>query len=91
MRFVRVQDKTKHNMTCVTKHYATTGNAICTDEFRAHKGLDFEGYNLRMVNRPEDYVDPVSEAHTQEIECAWVYTKNWNKRALGNRELLQSK
>ena len=48
------------------------------------------GYMHHSVNHSENFADPDTGVHTQEIECAWLDAKGWYTRSRGNRVYLQS-
>ena len=42
------------------------------------------------MNHSENFVDPVTGVHTQEIERTWIDAKGWYKRSRGNGVYLQN-
>ena len=61
----------------IKKHVAI-GSEIHTDCWRAYNKLEDYGYIHNTVNHSENFVDPGTGAHTQNIENSW----RWLKRCL---------
>eukprot|EP00171_Calliarthron_tuberculosum_P022331 IDg22331t1 len=89
-RFVRVPNRTKKTMNAVITRYVASGSHIQTDMWGGYNDLNELGYVHSTVNHSENYVDPESGAHTNDIEGAWNIAKAPYKRMRGNRMHLQS-
>ena len=51
------------------------GTEIVSDEWKAYKGLNKEGYIHYEVNHTENFVNPKNGMHSQLIECLWGVSK----------------
>ena len=64
---------------------------VMSDLWRAYGGIDAMGFNHFTVNQSVNFVDPVTGAHTQNVENSWKLAKSRNKRQHGtNRQMLDS-
>lgn len=62
------------------------GTLIISDEWRAYRGaLTNLGYTHITVNHSRWFVDPVTGAHTQQLERAWLTYKSIIWQLGGNR------
>ena len=62
---------------------------IHSDEWRAYRRINKEGYSHYTVNHTENFVDPKTGKHTQLIECLWNVAKiEIDKIARGKSENL---
>jgi transposase-like protein len=59
------------------------GASIISDEWRAYRGIQAQGYAHLTVNHSRNFVDPTTGAHTQNIERSWRSAKERNKRQCG--------
>ncbi|XP_028439293.1 uncharacterized protein LOC114559068 isoform X1 [Perca flavescens] len=74
-----------HLLPLVVKH-VRPGTVIISDEWRAYRGaLTNLGYTHFTVNHSRWFVDPVTGAHTQQLERAWLTYKSIIWRLRGNR------
>lgn len=89
-RFIRVPNRTKQTLNAVIHRYVAAGSYIETDRWAGYNDLNALGYVHTTVNHTENYVDPITGAHTNEIEGAWNAIKDPYKRMHGNRKHLQS-
>ncbi|KAK6472749.1 hypothetical protein HHUSO_G27334 [Huso huso] len=74
----------------IVKH-VHPGCTIISDEWRAYvRLLNHNGYCHFHVNHSQNFVDPVSSAHTQHIESAWktYKTEVWRLRDKGTEKSL---
>ena len=70
----------------VIKKFVEPGSLIISDEWLAYKNIpQIEGcfYAHETVNHSENFVDPVSGAHTQTVENMWRNCENKFKKMLG--------
>ena len=51
------------------------GLVIHSDEWPTYENLNNLGYRYNTVNHQDNYVDPLTEAHTQGIERSWLDAK----------------
>ena len=51
------------------------GTTIISDGWAAYTRLQYMGYEHEVVIHEENFVDPISGAHTQRIECEWSHAK----------------
>ena len=64
---------------------------VVSDLWRAYNTVSNHGYQQLTVNHSLNFVDPVTGAHTQNIECSWKNAKQRNKRHHGtHRSMLDS-
>lgn len=62
------------------------GTVIISDEWRAYRGaLTNLGYTHLTVNYSRWFVNPVTGAHTQHLERAWLTYKSMIWQLRGNR------
>ena len=62
-----------------------------SDLWRAYNTVSNRGYQHLTVNHSLNFVDPMTGAHTQNIECSWKNAKQRNKRHHGtHRSMLDS-
>lgn len=90
LRFIRVQENINIPWHARLRIMSLLAVWYVRTSFSAYKGLEFEGFTHRTVNHSEYYVDLVTGVHMQATEHACVDVKSCSKRALRNRELLQS-
>ncbi|XP_034096611.1 uncharacterized protein LOC117562817 [Gymnodraco acuticeps] len=74
----------RHLMPLIKKHIKT-GSSVISDGWRSYSRLQDEGYNHLTVNHQESFVDPVTGAHTQNVERFWGICKTTIWRLRGNR------
>ena len=67
------------------------GTTIMSDLWAAYGGIQQIGYTHHTVNHTYHFVDPVTGAHTQNVENSWKNAKTRNKKQHGtNRGMLDS-
>ena len=77
----RGTSRSKATLIPLIKKYVHRGSIIYTDAWRAYAGLGRLGYQHRVVNHSENFVDPEdSSVHTQNIERLWRDIKGWVRR-----------
>lgn len=89
LRLVRKRSR-QHLLPLVVKHIRP-GAVIISDEWRAYRALRSLGYRHLTVNHSRWFVDPVTRAHTQHLERAWLTYKSniWRLRGNRNAKLLK--
>ena len=75
---------TRHHIPFIKKHIRR-GSSIISDGWRSYRRLQDEGYNHLTVNHQEYFVDPVTGAHTLNLERLWGVCKATIWRLKGNR------
>lgn len=88
VRFIRVPNRAKRTLNAVISQHVESGNHITTDMWAGYNDLNNLVCVHTTVNHSENYIDPDTGAHPQEIEVAWNNVKESYKRMRGNRELL---
>ncbi|KII64825.1 hypothetical protein RF11_03329 [Thelohanellus kitauei] len=59
----------------ITTQNVNPGSLIITDCWKGYEGLTQEGWDHLTVNHSYNFVDPFTEAHTQNIENLWWQVK----------------
>ena len=57
-----------------TDRVVLPGTSIMSDEWASNRSLSQQGYH-HTVNHTENFVDPVTDCHTQTIESFWANSK----------------
>lgn len=86
-----VPDRTKTTLHNCIKAAIAPGTTIYTDGWASYQGIDeIDGYNYHhlVVNHSENFVDPVTKAHTQNIENCWYRVKKRHKKAQGTQRTM---
>ena len=60
----------------IIENHVLPGTTIITDEWRAYNNLPQLGFPHQTVNHTLHFVDPVTHAHTQNIESSWRAMKH---------------
>ena len=63
------------------------GTTIITDKWAGYSSLSQRGYTHLTVNHSENFVDPNTGAHTQNIEGFWAHSKQFLKAMHGSQNL----
>ena len=67
------------------------GTTIMSDMWAAYGGIQAMGYAHLTVNHTYEFVDPITGAHTQNVENSWKNAKQSNKKRNGtHRSMLDS-
>ena len=86
----RVPRRDAETLIPIVEQKVAPGSQIKTDSWRPYNKLDHLGrvspYGHESVNHSENYVDPVTGAHTQNIERLWRDFKQKKKMQYGIRE-----
>ena len=59
----------------IIQHHIRPGSVIYSDEWRAYCRLGGMGYTHKTVNHSQNFVDPITGAHTQQVESMWSSCK----------------
>ena len=83
---VVVPDRTKNTLLPIIQQYIRPGTTIMSDEWAAYHdtGTIAGGYTHCTVNHSQNFVDPITGAHTQAIEGHWSCTKMMRKQGVMN-------
>ena len=90
VKFARVSNRSANTLNAIISKYATDGSFIYSDGRKGYSRLKQLRYKHKTVIHNENFVDPAFGAHTQEIERWWVEVRKWQKRARGNKKMLQT-
>ena len=75
----------------IIQRHVIPGTTIVSDCWGAYNRLGELGYVHRTVNYSRNFVDPVTGAHTNSVECLWSKLKYRNKKECGtSRRLLHT-
>lgn len=86
-----VENRTAATLQAVIQDLIVPGTTIVSDMWRAYEGIDRMGYQHMTVNHSQNFVDPVTGAHTNSVEGLWSRAKAKNRRRHGiHRHLLDS-
>ena len=80
-----VKRRNKATLVPIIKKHIKPQSTVVSDEWRAYSSLSQEGYRHVKVNHSQNYVDPATGLHTQNIERAWQTYKKEVWRLRGNR------
>lgn len=87
---VSVPDRSEATLVPLINKYVAPGTTIISDEWRGYINLK-QNYDHYTVNHSKNFVDPVTQAHTQHVESMWAKAKLRNKRQWGtHRQMLDS-
>lgn len=83
LRLFHVLKRDSQTLGPIIARNVARGTIIMSDEWRAYRTVptlcDGAGIGLNLVhktvNHSVNFVDPLTRAHTQKIECAWKWTK----------------
>ena len=87
-----VPDRSAPTLLAAIETYVEPGTLLMTDCWKGYSILDdTEKFWHETVNHQYNFVDPVTGAHTQGIECLWREAKKKNKQQCGtHRSMLES-
>ncbi len=73
---VSVRRRNRATLWPIIFKYIAPGTHIISDGWKAYLGLDgINGYKHEHVNHSENFVDPVTAAHTNSCEGNWLHLK----------------
>lgn len=86
-----VPDRSGPTLLPIIQQSIRPGSTVMSDMWAAYGGIGALGYTHLQVNHTYNFVDPVTGAHTQNIENSWKNAKMRNKRQHGtHRAMLDS-
>lgn len=68
---VPVEERSKEHLLAVIQEWVLPGTTIISDCWKSYNCLADEGFQHLTVNHSQNFVDPDTGAHTQNIERAW--------------------
>ncbi|KYN50227.1 hypothetical protein ALC62_04155 [Cyphomyrmex costatus] len=68
---VSVRNRTAETLTSIIRHRILPGTTIYSDCWRAYSNLKNYGYIHKTVNHKNNFLDPDTKVHTQNIERVW--------------------
>ena len=86
--FQVVQQRDRATLAPILQRVLLPGSEVHSDDWAAYRGLENHVANVRVhrtVIHRDNFVDPVTGIHTQEIESAWARLKYFIKREKGIR------
>lgn len=75
VRYFYVQKRDAATLIPILQREVANGSTIHSDEWPAYRRLSQLGFDHHTVNHQDNYVDPISGAHTQQIERTWLDSK----------------
>lgn len=75
VRFEYVATRDKETLLAVLKKYVHKNATIITDCWKGYINLDTYFYRHQTVNHSENFISPITGAHTQSIENQWHLIK----------------
>lgn len=80
-----VQDRTAATLIPLIEQTVIPGSTIVSDGWGAYNAIAASpnNYTHHVVNHSENFVDPVTQAHTQMIEGFWAHAKQKYKESRG--------
>lgn len=80
-----VQDRTAGTLIPLIEETVLPGSTIVSDGWGAYNaiGASPNNYTHLVVNHSENFVDPITQAHTQMIEGFWAHAKQKYKESRG--------
>ena len=86
-----VKKRNRERLIPIIQRHVLAGTTIVSDCWRAYDTLGELGYTHLKVNHTQNFVDPTTGAHTNNIECLWSKVKYRNKIECGtSRKLLRT-
>jgi ISXO2-like transposase domain len=78
-----VERRNAETLLPIIRRICLPGSIINSDGWAAYPGIQKMGYEYRFVNHRVNYVDPITGAHTQNIESYWAKQKLKIKKMKG--------
>ena len=79
-----VPDRSAPTLLPIIQASIRPGTTIMSDLWAAYGGIQAMGYAHLTVNHTYNFVDPVTNAHTQNVENSWKNAKRRNKKTARN-------
>ncbi|XP_026811178.1 uncharacterized protein LOC113552508 [Rhopalosiphum maidis] len=70
-RYFVIQKRDKVTLHNIIQREVIARSTIHSDGWSGYNGLSDIGYSHNVVNHTENFVDPISKAHTQRIKSLW--------------------
>ena len=83
-----VPDRSEATLLSIIQQSVLPGATIMSDMWAAYGGIAAMGFTHLQVNHTYNFVDPVTGAHTQNIENSWKNAKSRNKRQHGTHRAM---
>lgn len=77
---VPVLKRDENTLVPIIQSWCPQGGIINSDCWFAYNNLDNYGFELYTVNHSQNFVNPVTEEHTQRIESLWNSAKNFLRK-----------
>ena len=77
---VEVQQRSAAVLLPLIQQYIRPSTTVMSDEWRAYSQISTLGMQHETVNHSLHFVDPLSGAHTQTIECTWSQAKRMMRK-----------
>ncbi len=77
---VEVNDRSAATLLPIIQMYVRPGTTVISDEWRAYSRIPSLGMAHQSVNHSINFVDPVTGAHTQNIESTWSQVKKMMRK-----------
>lgn len=84
---VSVPNRSAETLVPIINKYVAPGTTVFSDEWRGYHNLR-QNYEHLTVNHSLHFVNPVTQAHTQNVESMWAKAKIRNKRQWGTSRLM---
>ena len=72
----------------IIQNHVLPGTTILSDEWAAYRQIQALGYQHNTVNHSLTFVDPVTGAHTQNVESHWRHAKQRSKTQYGTHRTM---
>ena len=83
-----VPDRSRSTLLLIIQKVIAPGTTIMSDMWTAYVGINAMGFGHLQVDHTYNFVDPQTDAHTQNIENSWKNAKQRNKRQHSTRSMM---